>query len=826
MLTQQHILKRGHISAELSNIFDYPMIVAVAAMGYGKTTSARDYLNEVNAQYAWLSVESDESSPQYIWDSLIGQLAKTNSELSKQLRALGFPDDAPQRDNILKIIEDHSYMTNTVLVIDDYHFAHSPELNRLIEKIVRAKIDGLHILILSRTIPQMNIDELMLKGYCYLIKSDLFEINTDEIKEYFNLYNHDISDDTARQVYEISEGWVSAVYLIMQRYAEIGEVESGRSIERLIETAVMSRYTDKEVMILKSLSVLDSFTPQQAVYMTDDKETESIIQRLSYGNSFIRYDEHQGVYRIHNIFTNYLKKLLEVQPSNIKLNELHKRSGQWCINNGDIISGFKYLLKAKEYDLILAEFEKHSINLVIDNNPRYILELFEHIPVEARYRHPIGYLAYAGFYVTNVDPEAGARLLTEIERYYQNDDGISPAMDRRISGEIELIKAYIGFNDASLMHEKLAKAHGMLGGHSLIANKDKIITFGSPHALYLYYREKGQLLWTMKCVEEMFHHYMEMAGGCGKGFDELLRGEYYLEIGDLDKAELYAFKAIYKARTMEQVSVIICAQLTLARVCAAKGKFDEALETMDDLCEEVDACNSPILSSAFDLCAGYIGGITGKDNRFAKWLGSGDMEQSEVLYQGMGFNNIIYGKYLLLKKDYIKLEVLCEEMLQAFSQLNNLLGYLHTYILDAAAKYKLYGMEKAKSAILSALDIGKSDDIVLPFAEYGIHILEILQDMQREAENDEYLDRLVAYVSQYASNLENIEGAKSTVPIMTNREEEILKLIVEGKTNREIASELFIAEVTVRKNITSIYRKLDVTGRASAVKKSMEMKIM
>lgn len=826
MLTQQHILKREHISTELSNIFNYPLTVAVAAMGYGKTTSARDLLNEMNIKYVWVSVDSDESSPQYIWDSLTRQLAKTAPELGNQLRALGFPGDSPQRDKVLKIIEDHTYMTNTVLVIDDYHFAHAPELDRLIERIIRTSIAGFHILILSRTIPDLSIDELILKGYCYMIKSDLFEVSRDEIMQYFKLYDYNISDDIAGQVHEISEGWVSAVYLIMQRYAEIGRLEPGRSIERLIETAVMSRYTDRETTILQSLCILDSFTPQQAVYVTGDNGADRIIQKLSYGNSFIHYDELEDVYRIHNIFNNYLKKLLEQQSSGRSLDNLYKRCGQWYILNGDVIAGLRFLLKAKEYDLILAEFEKSSINLILDNNSRYISELFEHIPNEVKYCHPIAYLAYTGFYVTNVDQDKGARLLSYIEHCYQKDDKISPEMKSRIFGEIELIRAYIGFNDAFLMREKLAKAHEMLGGHSFIANKDKLITFGSPHGLYLYYREKGKLLWTRKCVEEMFFYYTEMAGDCGKGFDDLLRAEYCLETGDLDGAELYAYKAIYKARTMEQISVIICSNLTLARVRTAQGKFNEAMDIMNDFNEEVESCNSPILSSAFDLCAGYIGGIIGKDNDFPKWLRSGDMEQSEVLYQGMGFNYIIYGKYLLLKKDYIKLEVLCEKMRQVFSTFNNILGYLHTDILDAAAKYRLYGMESAKPVILSALDIGKADDIVMPFAEYGKYILGILKDLQKYTGKDEFLDKLVSYTNQYWTNLEYMEGTKSTASMLTNREKEILGLVVEGKTNRDIASVLFIAEVTVRKNITSIYRKLDVSGRASAVKMAMELKII
>ena len=70
MHIKHRILKRQHISAQLQNIFDYPLAVVVAAMGYGKTTSVRAFLDEVNARYAWLSVESDETSAQYIWDSL------------------------------------------------------------------------------------------------------------------------------------------------------------------------------------------------------------------------------------------------------------------------------------------------------------------------------------------------------------------------------------------------------------------------------------------------------------------------------------------------------------------------------------------------------------------------------------------------------------------------------------------------------------------------------------------------------------------------------------------------------------------------------------
>jgi len=181
---------------------------------------------------------------------------------------------------------------------------------------------------------------------------------------------------------------------------------------------------------------------------------------------------------------------------------------------------------------------------------------------------------------------------------------------------------------------------------------------------------------------------------------------------------------------------------------------------------------------------------------------------------------------VLLQKNYIKLEVLCEGMLQIFSMFNNLLGFLHTYILDAVAKYNLYGIESAKAAMLQAADIGRADNIILPFAEYGVHIMDILKALHNDEKGDEYISRLISAAEQYSTGMERFKEEKISAPSLTKREREVLKLVAEGKTNREIGAELFIAEITVGKNITSIYQKLGVTGRPSAVKKAIELNIL
>jgi DNA-binding NarL/FixJ family response regulator len=53
---------------------------------------------------------------------------------------------------------------------------------------------------------------------------------------------------------------------------------------------------------------------------------------------------------------------------------------------------------------------------------------------------------------------------------------------------------------------------------------------------------------------------------------------------------------------------------------------------------------------------------------------------------------------------------------------------------------------------------------------------------------------------------------------LNRRELEILALVAEGLENKEIADRLFIAEQTVKNNVSSIYEKLEVRDRAKLVK--------
>jgi LuxR family transcriptional regulator, transcriptional regulator of spore coat protein len=53
--------------------------------------------------------------------------------------------------------------------------------------------------------------------------------------------------------------------------------------------------------------------------------------------------------------------------------------------------------------------------------------------------------------------------------------------------------------------------------------------------------------------------------------------------------------------------------------------------------------------------------------------------------------------------------------------------------------------------------------------------------------------------------------------LLTNREREVFELLVQDKTTKEIAAQLFVSEKTVRNHISNVMKKLNVKGRPQAV---------
>jgi ATP/maltotriose-dependent transcriptional regulator MalT len=73
---------------------------------------------------------------------------------------------------------------------------------------------------------------------------------------------------------------------------------------------------------------------------------------------------------------------------------------------------------------------------------------------------------------------------------------------------------------------------------------------------------------------------------------------------------------------------------------------------------------------------------------------------------------------------------------------------------------------------------------------------------------------------------EEVGAPKPLDEPLSERELEVLTLLASGRTNAEIAKDLFVAVGTVKSHVNSIYRKLDAANRAEAVTRAREMRLL
>lgn len=68
-----------------------------------------------------------------------------------------------------------------------------------------------------------------------------------------------------------------------------------------------------------------------------------------------------------------------------------------------------------------------------------------------------------------------------------------------------------------------------------------------------------------------------------------------------------------------------------------------------------------------------------------------------------------------------------------------------------------------------------------------------------------------------SSGAEASKGDGRQRVLLSPREEEVLRLVAEGLTNKEIARQLMVSENTVKTHVTSLFNRLGVDSRARAV---------
>lgn len=818
MADKPRILQRNSINEMLQNISSYPLTIVSAPMGYGKTTAVREFIRKSRARYRWLYLSEDSVNCEYFWNRLTQQIAEDFKKLGADLHGLGFPIDSIQTFRVVETLLAVSFQEDYFLVLDDYHYCENDRLNRLLETIAKSEIPNFHMVIISRHLPKMNLTELIVKNLAVHIDTDIFRFSDKDTLHYYSLMGLRLKNTEVSHIQSIAGGWISALYLIYRGLKSGIPLKNITVIQELLKTAIYESYNEEIKIALCALATLDAFTLDLAEKATGIEDIYVIVKNLHRENAFIECDKATGVYTIHNVFSSFLRE--EALQRGFKTKEIYHRAGKWYLDKQDYTKAFCYLVQGEAYDTLLEVMERPALYISANDRPM-LLRYFDKIPLEQTDRHPIAYLKFILLFVISGDRKRGSELLKQFEKeLLQNEPGMRNNVE--IQAGINLIKMFFSFNDAELMMSHIEAALELLGGGiSIISSYQGPFSFGSPHFTFIYYKEPGAY---KKTSELAFEKYAKLSGGAGMGSDALCLAEHALEIGNFDVVEGYAFKAIYMAKTKNQTSLVVCATLTLARLYLLQNKYGDAIILLGSLADEVASNIETILIDTYDLCMGYFYACTGEIKKIPRWISDGDTTVNSLLFQGLVFSYVVYGKILILLEDWVRAEALCETYRPYFDIFHNQLGYIHNYIHLSIAAYKQGDSCKAKDHLCSALRIGQADKVVMPFVENGVNLLPMLKTFNKEDSLDmTYVYSLIELCTTYEPVFTGYTDHKNP---LSPRETEVLKQMALGLSRKEIAEEMFLSPGTVRSHIQNMYIKLNVNKKSDALQKAAEMKIL
>ena len=830
-MTNNRILKRKRIEQALDNIFRYPLTVVSATMGYGKTTAVRTFLSARKVNTIWISLVGSQGSEALFWNKLCTTVGKYYPEIGAELTEFGFPLNQHQIHKIIDYVIDKKTDQNIVLVIDDYHLIeHNNLVGTLVELIVQEEIPNLHFVLISRTRPNFSHVTLLAKGLCYYIDSNSLAFTGNEIEEYFELMGfHPLTQTELEGIQNYTMGWISAIYLIMLGKKQGLRTEVSANINQLVEDNLFNQMDTEIREAVLGLSIFDNFTIKQAEAVLQNRNVRQIIKLLVDKNAFIECDPLTGAYKLHNVLLDYLRSKLEDSSMDVK--SICCRAGHWYLILGDYVTAFDYYHRAGRVEELLHHLSKiENVNISFLGN-RLMRDICNDLPQHLCIKYPMLFLQIALNFTFSGEKsliDQGVGIISIIRDFYGQSEGFPPNLCDRIFAEIEIIYAILSFNDIKLMLEHARKAEELFhGGNSSLILWHSEFTFGLPHFLYSYYKESGKLNETVEYIAKGFTP--SFLDGCGTGCEYLVLAEAFLERGDLEKAELYAQKAIYKARTKRQVCIELCADFTLARRYLYEGRFanlkdlqKSIKEMLSELKPRLPIQSNLIFNTTVDLCDGYLSGCMKLPESIPDWLRNGDFSNAAYMFQGLAFPCIIYGKAVLLSENWIELEILCESFKPKFHVAQNQLGLLHNSIHEAVAKYKLYGMDAGIHALLPVILEAQEDGIVMPFAENADFLLPMLECInEKDGIDTVFYGNLLNHCRKYSENLKSKDAA-----VLTERETQVLRLLYEGLTKKEIAEHLVVSASTVKRHLENIYQKLEVNNKISAIKSARNLKII
>ena len=607
-------------------------------------------------------------------------------------------------------------------------------------------------------------------------------------------------------------------------------------------------------------------------------DSQEILEYLDRANLFlVPLDSRREWYRYHRLFAELLRvRLQRMQPGLVS--DLHRRASEWHEQSGLVEAAIEHALSTEDSERAADLIERVAEATLMRAEVATFLGWTERLPDEWVRARPSLCIFHAWALLL------AGRPLEEIESRLQDADKSSEQIPGRMAALHALVAAFRAQIPRAVRLSRQALeqlpegdlfsrsfAAWILGATEL-SSGDLEIDVQSLNELISTSQETGNLMVTVAALcqvaEESMRqgqlhkakeHYqralaaatyrsdrpdrqgqpMPIAAEAFKGLGELAR-----EWNDLDTATHYLEKGIRLGAQWSVVSPLE-GYISLARVQYARGDADgaqEAVRKAQEIAIEFDATELDDIVVAMVQARLWI--AQGNLDAARRWA-----EEQGLLERGEGlrpspelatleegdvtvFRRLLKYECLVLARLLIALD--CPQ--QALSVLEPLLPIadrrkrmglkIEIYVLKALALQAQGEVDRAMTALGRALSLAEPESYVRIFVDEGEPMAQLLYEAAARGIKLEYAGGLLAAYPASDTSPASEEPPREVIEPLSERELEVLQLIAEGLSNREIAQRLVLSLNTVKGHTRKIYEKLGIHSRTQATAKARILGIL
>ena len=813
-----------------------------------------------------MQVQRDQQDAQQFWLALLSAVRHVSGTTSGAEPPAATPEFNGHAMVARVLSELEAHRGRVALVIDDLHELHSPEALAQLTRLLTNLPSNVHAVLATRRDLRLRLHQLRLAGELAEIRGEDLRFTERETRELIDASGITLSEADAALLHQRTEGWAAGLRLAAISLADHPDPErfvsefsgSHRTVAEYLIAEMLGRQPDDVQQLLLRTSLLDRVNGELADLLAGRPGSERTLLSLEDANAFVvSLDPERTWFRYHHLFGDLLRlELRRTLPEEVPA--LHRRAAAWFVAQGQVADAIRHTQAAGDWPDAARLLADHSFSLTMDGQAQTVRALLRAFPQGVDY--PELALIRAGHNLAAGHLDEAAAHLAVAEAYAETTP---PDRQRRLRVAIASLKLSLAARRGHLagVLEQATFLASPVAGQS----DEDIALSNDLRAVALMNLGTVEASLGLADAERHLREGAVLARDIGRPYLEV---RCLVQLGFASKIHPFA---TVKRRCREAIALAerygwdtepmaAPALITLASTMVWTGEFDEAERWLQRTMRALQADTGADIRLLVHIVSGMLQACRGRHHEAlqefsaAEYLGSQLADSQALASQVTGWMLATQARLGMPGEARAALAALADERASS-GEIHNaraviclaegdpagalgavrevldgtapVIGYItvvEAHLLAGLAHRELGDLRAANQAAEQALALAESDRLVLPFAMTGSR--ELLEALPRHE---------TAHAALLADILDILHGSSPAAEgqlrppdgeELSPGELRVLRYLPTNLSRPEIAGELSVSPSTVSTHVRSIYAKLQVRDRSSAVQRARELRLL